>query len=126
MAQKKAAGSRYSTVFRVRDKLQTEDQCLLRENHIVLPTALRRRLLANSTKVTQYCPHEAKLRQSYWWPGQDIESFLKNYTWNARKLRRYLVPEESLLHHHDTAAPPVRRSRRQNRGVPPARYPDEL
>ncbi|GFO08306.1 hypothetical protein PoB_003481100 [Plakobranchus ocellatus] len=47
-------------------------------------------------------------------------------TWNARKLRLYLEPEALLLHHHDTAAPLVRRSQRQNRGVPSARYPDEL
>ncbi|GFO38083.1 Pol polyprotein [Plakobranchus ocellatus] len=46
--------------------------------------------------------------------------------WNARKLRRYLEPEAPLLHHHETTAPPVRRSQRQNRGVLPARYPNEL
>ncbi|GFO21519.1 hypothetical protein PoB_004802400 [Plakobranchus ocellatus] len=34
--------------------------------------------------------------------------------------------EAPLLHHHETAATPVRRSQRQNRGVPPARYPNEL
>ncbi|GFO08307.1 DNA helicase restriction enzyme type iii r subunit [Plakobranchus ocellatus] len=34
--------------FAIRDKLQTEDQCLLRENRIVLPTALRRRLFVKA------------------------------------------------------------------------------
>ncbi|GFO20189.1 hypothetical protein PoB_004669400 [Plakobranchus ocellatus] len=43
--------------------------------------------------------------------------------WNALKLRRYLKLEAPLLHYHDT---PVRRSQHQNRGVLPARYPDEL
>ncbi|GFO12713.1 Pol polyprotein [Plakobranchus ocellatus] len=46
--------------------------------------------------------------------------------WNACKLRRYLEPEAPLLHHHETAALPFRRSQRQNRVVPPARYPNEL
>ncbi|GFN73691.1 transposon tf2-6 polyprotein [Plakobranchus ocellatus] len=47
--------------FAVRDELHTEDQCLLREkNRIVLPTALRRRLLTKA--------HEGH-------PGHGIQSF---------------------------------------------------
>ncbi|GFN96939.1 hypothetical protein PoB_002344500 [Plakobranchus ocellatus] len=72
--------------------------------------------------------------QSPWSKPLTVLKVLGNWTyqlsdgqmWNARKLRRYLEPEAPLLHHHETAAPPVRRSQRQNRGVPPARYSNEL
>ncbi|GFO29344.1 integrase core domain protein [Plakobranchus ocellatus] len=72
--------------------------------------------------------------QSPWNKPLTVLEVLGNWTyqlsdrqkWNARKLRRYLEPEAPLLHHHETTAPPVRRSQRQNRGVPPARYPNEL
>ncbi|GFO47389.1 Zf-h2c2 and rve domain containing protein [Plakobranchus ocellatus] len=72
--------------------------------------------------------------QSPWSKPLTVLKVLGNWTyqlsdgqkWNARKLRRYLEPEAPLLHHHETTAPPVRRSQRQNRGVPPARYPNEL
>ncbi|GFO12712.1 integrase core domain protein [Plakobranchus ocellatus] len=45
---KKSLAPDIQQFFAVRDELQTEDQCLLRENRIVLPTALRRRLLAKA------------------------------------------------------------------------------
>ena len=52
-------------------------------------------------------------------------------TWNARKMRRFLEPE---LSWDDTAAAPdsqaaptePRRSTRDNRGVPPLRYPNDF
>ncbi|GFN82895.1 LOW QUALITY PROTEIN: Pol polyprotein [Plakobranchus ocellatus] len=78
---KKTLAPDIQQIFAVRDELQTEDQCLLRENRTVLPTVLRRRLLAKAHEghpgIVRMKP---KLRQSYWWPGQDkdIENFVKH------------------------------------------------
>ncbi|GFN96936.1 integrase core domain protein [Plakobranchus ocellatus] len=47
-SSKKTLAPDIQQFFAVRDELQTEDQCLLRENRIVLLTALRRRLLAKA------------------------------------------------------------------------------
>ncbi|GFO49293.1 integrase core domain protein [Plakobranchus ocellatus] len=78
---KKSLAPDIQQFFAVRDELQTEDQCLLRENRIVLPTALRRRLLAKAHEGHPgIVGMKRKLRQSYWWPGQDkdIENFVKH------------------------------------------------
>ncbi|GFN96940.1 Pol polyprotein [Plakobranchus ocellatus] len=80
-SSKKTLAPDIQQFFAVRDELQTEDQCLLRENRIVLLTALRRRLLAKAHEGHPGIVRmKRKLRQSYWWPGQDknIENFVKH------------------------------------------------
>ena len=83
--------------------------------------------------------------QSPWSKPLNVLEVLGNYTyrlsdgqkWNARKMRRFLEPTSPVLDdldpyppadrpagRPDAAQTPPRRSARENRGVPPQRYPD--
>ncbi|GFO35699.1 Zf-h2c2 and rve domain containing protein [Plakobranchus ocellatus] len=78
---KRTLASDIQQFFAAQGELQTEDQCLLQENRIVLPTTLQRRLLAKAHEGhPDIARMKRKLRQSYWWPGQDkdIENFVKH------------------------------------------------
>lgn len=72
--RRREVGGPAATFFHVRSELSSQGPLLFRGEQLVVPTALRGRVLANAHSGHQGIARtKQRLRERFWWPGMDAE-----------------------------------------------------